>query len=207
MANCKLTKSLDNKNCEYSIAGASEGYLLNYFPARIVTAGEGEPPAAVANRITYVQDADGRITQIIPPTGEQFYKIGAAAGTLGATDALLAGANGGKYRQHTINYVLNQDDEDLHENIDALSLGRFVGVVVANSGKIKVYGRDLGLSAPANGADHNTGLAEADATGWTGILQGNAMEAAPLVSDIDVITPINEVEVVPGAQGAMVVPD
>lgn len=194
MANCKLTKSLDNKVCEYAIAGARDLYLANYYGANIVTEAPVEP---VPNAITYVVDTDGYITSIILPDGEDFYKVTGATNTISWTDALLVGGNGGKYRQHTVNAVLNQYDTDVLNEGDALSLGRFVAIVVDNAGRAVVLGRTGGVSAAANGFDYNSGAAEADATGWTVLLQGLSMEIAPLLLNEQVITPVQEDVVVP----------
>lgn len=193
MANCKLTKSLDNKQCEYAIAGARDLYLLNFYGANVVTSAPAEP---VPNQITYVVDTDGYITDIIPPADEEFYKVQGATNTISWTDALLVGGNGGKYRQHTVNAVLNQYDLDVLNEGDALSLGKFVAVVVDNAGRAVVLGRTGGLSAAANGFDYNSGAAEADATGWTVLLQGTSMEIGPLLLNEGVITPVQEDEVV-----------
>lgn len=190
MAGCKLTRSLDNKACEYAIAGARAIYLANYHAPV-----EGE--AAVANAIAYQYDADGYISKITLPEGESFYEITGENNTISFTDALLAGGNGGKYRQHTVNAVLNQFDIDVLNEGDALSLGRFVAVVVDNAGRIIVLGRTGGLSAPAGGFDYNSGAAEADATGWTVILQGTSKEIGQLVKDATVITPIYRETVTP----------
>lgn len=195
MANCKLTKSLDNKNCEYAIAGARDLFLANYYGANIVAVA---PEAPVANQITYVVDTDGYITDIMLPTGESFYKVQGATNTISWTDALLAGGNGGKYRQHTVNAVLNQYDVDVLNEGDAISLGRFVAIVVDNAGRAVVLGRTGGLSAPAGGFDYNSGAAEADATGWTVLLQGTSFEIAPLLLNEGVITPVQEDVVVEG---------
>lgn len=183
MAGCKLTKSLDNKACEYAIAGARALYLANYHaPA------EGE--TAVEGAITYQTGADGTIDKIILPTGEVFYKIEGADNTISFTDALLVGGNGGKYRQHTVNAVLNQYDVDVLNEGDAISLGRFIAVVIDNAGRPILLGRTGGLSAPAGGFDYNSGAAEADATGWTLILQGTSMEIGQILKDESVITPV-----------------
>lgn len=194
MANCKLTKSLDNKVCEYAIAGARDLYLANFYGANIVETAPVEP---VLNAITYVVDVDGYITEIILPTGESFFKVTGATNTISWTDALLVGGNGGKYRQHTVNAVLNQYDIDVLNEGDALSLGRFVAIVVDNAGRAVVLGRTGGVSAAANGFDYNSGAAEADATGWTILLQGLSMEIAPLLLNEQVITPVQEDVVTP----------
>jgi len=180
---CKLTKSLDNKLCLYAIAGARAVYLANFY-------GAVEGAAAVANAIAYEFDEDGYISGITLPTGEVFYKLEGSANTVSFTDALLAGGNGGKYRQHTVNAVLNQYDIDVMNEGDALSLGKFIAIVVDNSGRVVVLGRTGGLSAPAGGFDYNSGAAEADATGWTIILQGTSTEIGKLVLNEAVITPL-----------------
>ncbi len=183
MAGCKLTKSLDNKACKYSIAGARAVYLANFY-----TPVEGD--AATANAIAYQFDDDGYISSIHLPEGEYFYEIQGENNTISFTDALLAGGNGGKYRQHTVNSTLNQLDIDVLNEGDAISLGRFIAVVIDNAGRIIVLGRTSGLTAPAGGFDYNSGAAEADATGWTVILQGVSTEIGPLVLNPAVITPI-----------------
>lgn len=183
MAGCKLTRSLDNKVCAYAVAGADTLYLANYFPPV-----EGD--AAVAGSIAYEFDADGYVSKITLPTGEKFYEVKGEDQTISFSDALLAGGNGGKYRQHTVNATLNQLDVDVLNAGDALSLGRFIAIVVDKAGRISVLGRTGGLSAPAGGFDYNSGAADADATGWTVILQGASTEIARLVKDASVITPI-----------------
>lgn len=189
MANCKLTKSLDNKVCEYAIAGARDLYLANFYAPVFVTDGSAQPSD---NAISYVTDVAGYITDIVLPSGESFYKVTGATNTISWTDALQVGGNGGKYRQHTVNAVLNQYDADVLNEGDALSLGRFIAIVVDNAGRAVVLGRTSGLSAAANGFDYNSGAAEADATGWTVLLQGLSMEIAPLLLNEQVITPVQK---------------
>lgn len=183
MAGCKLTGNLENKECKYVVAGARAIYLANFYGATVSA-------TAVANAIAYQTDTDGYVDEILLPTGETFYRVDAANGTLSYSDALLAGGNGGKYRQHTVNATLSQDDIDVLNQGDALSLGKFIAIVVTNSGAVKLLGRTGGLSAPAGGFDFNTGVAEADASGWTLILQGASMEIAPLLLNEAVVTPI-----------------
>jgi hypothetical protein len=185
MAGCKLTKCLNNNTCEYAIAGARALYLANYYSPVLGS-------TSVANAIAYNFDTDGYIDSIKLPTDEAFYQIDGANNTISFTDALLAGGNGGKYRQHTVNATLSKMDLDVLDEGNALSLGKFIAIVVDNAGRIVVLGRTSGLSAPAGGFDYNSGAAEADATGWTIILQGTSMEIAPLVKNEAVITPICE---------------
>lgn len=187
---CKLTKSLDNKNCEYAVAGVSALYLANWYPPV-------EGAAAVEGNIAYTTDVDGYITDMILPTGEKFYKIKGSPATTSFSDELLAGGNGGKYRQHTVNAVLNQYDKDVLDEGDALSLGQYVAVVVDTAGRPIVLGRTSGLSAPAGGFNYNSGAGAADATGWTVILQGISMELGRILKDTTVISPIDTPVVVP----------
>lgn len=183
MAGCKLTASLDSALCEYAVAGIAEAYLANWYPA---TTGA----AAVAGKIAYQTDEDGYIDKMTLPTGEAFFKLNGSSNTMSFTDALLAGGNGGKYRQHTFNAVLNQLDLDTLGQGDAISLGKYVVVLVDTSGRTVILGRISGLSAPAGGFDYNSGAAEADATGWTVILQGGSKEIARLGESSSIITPI-----------------
>ena len=190
MPGCKLTKSLDNKACDYAVAGARALYLANWFTP---VAGA----AAVEDFIAYQTDTDGYVDTISLPTGETFYKIEGAENTISFADALLAGGNGGKYRQHTVNAVLNQYDIDVLNEGDAISLGKFIAVVVDNAGRPILLGRTNGLKAPAGGFDYASGAAEADATGWTVLLQGVSTEIGPILKGETVITPIYE-EVIEG---------
>lgn len=192
---CKVTKSLNNKLCVYAVAGASKDYIANWYPAIDVAA--TPEPTPQDGVIQYVKDTDGYITEIILPTGETFYEINAADNTLSFSDALLVGGNGGKYRQQTVNAVLNQYDIDVLNEGDALSLGRFIHVVLDKASKARVLGRTGGLSAPAGGFDYNSGAAEADATGWTIIHQGISTEIAPILKDLSAITIAPDPEVVP----------
>lgn len=189
-----MTKSLDNKNCVYAVAGASKMYIANWYPMIEATVAPAEPPE---NSIVYVKDTDGNITDIILPDGEAFYAVNGSANTISWSDALLAGGNGGKFRQHTLNAVLNQYDQDVLDEGDALSLGTFIAVVVNKSGRLVALGRTGGLSAPAGGMDYNSGAAEADAVGWTMIQQGTSTEIAPIVKDITALTIAPEPVVVP----------
>lgn len=182
---CKLTKSINGKVCKYEVAGARAVYLANYYPP-VVGA------ASVAGKIAYTIDEDGIITAMKLPTGEFFYVLEAAENSISFVDALLVGGNSNKYRQHTLNTVLNRMDVDVLNEGDALSLGKFVAVVVTKSGQTLVLGRDNGLTAPAGGFDYNSGAADADASGWTSILQGVSGELTKMVTDEAVLTPLYE---------------
>ena len=178
---CKLTKSLNGKICDYAVAGASKAWFANWYPP--VTSA-----VTVADAIAYTVDVDGYIDSIILPGDEELYEVLGADNTLSFSDTLLLGGNGGKYRQHTVNAVLNQYDIDVLDEGDALSLGKFIVIVLDNRGNYVLLGRTSGLKAPAGGFDYNSGAAEADANGWTLIQQGTSKEIAPLVKDLAVLT-------------------
>lgn len=190
--NCKLTKSLNNRQCSYAIAGARAVYLLNFYPANIVTEAPEEP---VPNMITYVEDADGKVTQVLLPTGESFYAIDSAAETISATDALQVSQ--GKYRLHTVNATINRLDNDVITEMDALSLGRFVAVVVDNAGQPRIYGRLNGLTAPADGVNDTTGAAATDTSGVALILSGAQTETLKFMTSEAVVTPVQRDVVIP----------
>lgn len=190
MAKCKLTKSLDNKICEYAVAGARDVYLANWY-------GPAEGDEAKDNAIVYKRDTDGYITGILLPEGEFFFHVDSSEDSISFSDELLEGGNGGKYRQHTVNATINQYDLDILNEGDALSLGRFIAIIVDSANRIFVLGRTGGLRATANGFDYNTGAAPGDDTGWTLALQGNSTELAQLVKDTGVITPLYTETVTP----------
>lgn len=180
---CKLTKSINGKICSYEVAGARAVYLANYYPP--VTGA-----ASVAGKIAYTIDEDGYISSIKLPADEFFYELEASTNTVSFTDALLVGGNDNRYRQHTINSVLNRMDIDVLNEGDALSLGKFVGFVVDSNNRILALGRINGLKAPAGGFDYNSGAQEADASGWTSILQGTSGELTKMVLNEAVLTPV-----------------
>lgn len=190
---CKVTKSLNTKVCSYAVAGVAMAYLANWYPP-VEVAAESAP---VAGQIGYVKDTDGYIIEIILPPTEKFFEIEGAENTVSYSDLLLAGGNGGMYRQHAVNAVLNQYDLGTLEEGDAMSLGKFIWVTIDKAGRIVLLGRTGGIKAPAGGFDYNSGAAEADATGWTVIQQGVSMEIAPLVKSKAVITPVYEAVIVP----------
>lgn len=179
---CLLTNNLGFKECEYDVGGVRELYLANYYPP--VTGTE-----SVAGKIAYEYDATGRVISAIHlPTGEYFYKIDGTENSLSWTDDLTETGNGGKFRTHTVNGVVAQYDATLLDEIDALSLGKFIAIPVDRAGRAVVLGRQNGLTATS--ANYASGAASADANGWTLALTSNAAEAAPLLEDEAVITPV-----------------
>lgn len=193
---CKITASLNGRICVYTLAGARRLLLANWERPVELAGVAPEPEVPVAGQIGYRRDVDGQITAIVLPPGEKLYEMPIADQSLNYLDATLVGANNAKYRQHTINAILEAAPADLLPQIDPLALGKFVGFVARKDNVVKVLGRTSGLSAPANGADDNTGTAEADSTGFTLILQGSSNEAAPIVADEAILDKLVDVIVV-----------
>lgn len=177
---CKLTASIDAQACQYSGSGIAQVKLLNWYPME-------EGTTAKDDRIVYTVGDKGAITAILPPAGETFYGISFNEGSANYTDELTVGSNGGKYRTHTLNLVNGQLDTDALEQVDALSLGKFVAVVLDNAGRIVVLGRTGGLSATSY--NYDSGKDAGSDSGWTGVFSGTARETAQLVESLDAITP------------------
>lgn len=181
---CLITGSINGKNCVYTVAGARRLVLANWFRSVELTGAApegGEVP--VANQIGYRRDVSGEIIAIVLPPDQDLYEMPVAELSVNYLDALLIGANNTKYRQHTVNAVLNANPIDMLASIDPLALGKFVAFVTRKDDIVKVLGRNNGLQAPANGADDGSGTAEADSAGFILILQGTSKEAAPILLD------------------------
>ena len=172
MAICKLTNNVQNKECRYTVSGVRSVYLANFRPG-----------------ITYVKDDNGAITSIGLPEGEAFFRIEPIDNSASWSDELTVNGNGGKYRTHTLNLTIGKYDSDLLNQADALSLGKFIAVVVDKSGRTALLGSTNGLSASS--FNYTSGAAESDAEGWTGVFTGTTTEAAPLVASETAITPIH----------------
>ena len=172
MTICKLTGNVQNKECQYSISGVRSVYLANFAPG-----------------INYTKDSSGTITAIGLPNGATFFRIDPLNNSASWSDELVVNGNGGKYRTHTLNLTIGKYDADVLNQADALSLGKFIAIVVDKSGRIVLLGGTNGLSATS--FNYASGAAEGDANGWTGVFAGTATETAPLVADETAITPVH----------------
>lgn len=122
------------------------------------------------------------------PDGESIYKVNFAEGTASWSDELAVNGNGGKYRTHTVNFTVSEYDYNIINQGDALSLGRFIAIVVDKSGRAIMLGRNNGLSATS--FNYASGAADADANGWTTVLAGTEIEIGKLLKDESIITPV-----------------
>ena len=163
MANCKLTQNISKKFCEYDLAGIAEVYLINH------ERGLGTIDSATGEFKTIDESAIA-------------YKVDFLDNTASFTDELAEGGNGGKYRTHTLNFSIGADGyKTLNAEKDALSLGKFIAVVVDRNDNRFMLGRSNGLSATS--FNYESGAADADAKGWTVVMAGTEKESAPTVSD------------------------
>lgn len=172
---CKLTNNIKKENCVYTVAGVVALYLINYIRG-----------------IKYTEE-DGAITAIALAEGVEetleAYKVDFEKNTASFTDDLAEGGNGGKYRTHTLNFSVGKLEYDkLNNNADALSLGRYIGVVVDKNGQTFMLGRGNGLDATS--FNYASGAADADASGWTVVMAGNEKESMKPLKDESVITAI-----------------
>lgn len=168
---CKLTQSIRKESCQYQVAGLMALYLINWSPDHV-----------------FSKNTDGEITDIELANNEKAFVVDFESGTGSWTDDLTVGGNNAKYRTHTVNFSISDYTYRILNQSDALSLGRFIAIVIDKSGRIIVLGRNNGLSATSH--NYASGAADADATGWTTVLAGTEVEVAPLVLDKTILSPI-----------------
>lgn len=185
MAGCKLTQSITKESCDYAVAGVKAVYLINY-------------DSGITYELKGGEDTDANyISKIELPTSQHAYKIDFVNNTASFTDEIAENGNNGKYRTHTVNFTLETYDYQTINEGDALSLGRFIAVVVDKKGNTVILGRNNGLTATAY--NYDSGAADADANGWTVTLAGSELEIAQKLVDETVVSTLVEAaaEVVP----------
>lgn len=174
MAVCKLANDiLKSGVCGYSLKQITDLYLANYEDVTATTLGtEGNTVATItlAN--------SGKFYHIEPNKDSASYE-----------DALQEGDSGSKYRSTTLTWSMGGVyDGDQVDNLDALSLGRFVAVAKLSDGAYIMFGRLTPLEA--NAASFSSA---AEATGFNGIqvtLTNNTVESPLPLEDaaIKVVT-------------------
>lgn len=176
---CKLTANITKENCQYQVAGIKAVYLINHDANPSFEFKKNPDGTTAENKI---------ISKITLDTSESIYKVNFVEGTASFSDDLAVNGNGGKYRTHTVNFTVSEYDYNTMNQGDALSLGKFIVIVVDKSGRAIVLGRNNGLSATS--FNYASGAADADANGWTTVLAGTELEIAKLLEDESIITPI-----------------
>lgn len=177
---CKLTQNITKANCQYAIAGIKAVYLINYDSENDYTFG--------------ADDKKDVISAIKLANAAKAYKVDFIDNTASFTDELAQNGNGGKYRTHTLNFTLSEYDYTILNEGDALSLGKFTGVIVDKNNRVIMLGRNNGLSATS--FNYASGAADADANGWTVVMAGTEMEIGRLLESEDVIKSVVDSTVV-----------
>lgn len=168
MAICKLNKNLDRaSSCAYSLNEISKIYLANYEDVTATAIGGCGGTGATGQMVTGITMA----------SGTSWYQITPAKGSGSYSDTLVANDNGSKYRVHNVGFTFNGAyDCDMPDVVDALSLGKFIAVVVNAAGEYIMLGRNMGVEADTDGA--NWGGEREEAAGLTVALSGNQAEAS-----------------------------
>ena len=134
MANCSLNRNIlkDSSNCGYSLLKVIDVYLANYSE---ITASLGED----GNEVTAITMANsGKVYHIEPSKDSASF-----------TDELQVTDGGAKYRTHTLNFSVDSGnyDKNMVDNVDGLSLGRYVAVAKLANGVYVMLGRVTPLEA------------------------------------------------------------
>ena len=167
MAVCLLNSGLTkDAQCGYSLPKIVELYLANFSEVTATTVVENE------------------VTAITMASSSKWYKVEPAINSASWSDNLAVGASGNKYRIHTLGFSYSSAyNAGMVDTVDALSLGKYVGVARMADGSYLMFGRNVGLEADADGVN-NSGSGDATAeAGLVVSLTANTLEAAlPLAS-------------------------
>lgn len=171
MATCLLNNNLTkDTQCGYALKQIVEIYLANFSQVTSVTVGTDKQ----------------EVTNITMAASSSFFKIEPAANSATWSDNLGIGGNGAKYRVHQIGFSFaGSYDADMVDNVDALSLGKFLAVCRMSDGSFVMFGRLSGLEATDADAVTNSGSGDATAeSGLTVTLTGNTTESVlPLTEE------------------------
>ena len=172
MAVCLLNSELTkDAQCGYSLPKIVELYLANFAQVTSTTVAENE------------------VTAITMAASSKWYKVEPAINSASWSDNLAVGASGNKYRIHTVGFSYSSAyNAGMVDTVDALSLGKYVGVARMADGSYLMFGRNVGLEADADGVN-NSGSGDASAeAGLVVSLTANTLEAALPLSDAAVKT-------------------
>lgn len=178
MATCLIKNDVLQKSvCGYTLKQVIDIYLANFSDVTSSTIGK---PA----------DGDGtELKTITLASGARFYHIEPVQDSASFTDELTVGANGAKYRVHTVSFGLGGSyTAEMVDVVDALSLGKYVAVAKLADDSYILLGRVAGVTASVATVQ---GAATADGENTTLItLTGNAVETVlPLSAEaIEMVT-------------------
>lgn len=158
---CKLSQNiLRTSNCGYSLPEIVDIYLAN-FDDVTATALSAETCGESVTSITMASDTT-------------FYHIEPAKNSASFEDALVVEDNGNKYRTHTLTFnVTGSYTSCMHQNLDDLSLGKYIAVVKTAEGSYLMLGRIVGLEA-----ETATLSGGGDTNGLQIVLSANVTESA-----------------------------
>lgn len=172
---CKLSQNiLRTSNCGYSLPEIVDIYLAN-FDDVTATAISAETCGESVTGITMASDTT-------------FYHIEPAKNSASFEDALVVEDNGNKYRTHTLTFnVTGSYTSCMHQNLDDLSLGKYIAVVKTAEGSYLMLGRIVGLEA-----ETATLSGGGDTNGLQIVLSANVTESAIPVTGAAITTVVGE---------------
>jgi hypothetical protein len=158
---CKLSQNiLRTSNCGYSLPEIVDIYLANFDD--------------VTETALSAETCGESVTGITMATGTTFYHIEPAKNSASFEDALVVEDNGNKYRTHTLTFnVTGSYTSCMHQNLDDLSLGKYIAVVKTAEGSYLMLGRIVGLEA-----ETATLSGGGDTNGLQIVLSANVTESA-----------------------------
>ena len=176
---CSLNRDLLRSNtCGYSLPEVKDIYLANYDDVSATTVEDG---------VAYGSDAScsGSVVASIAMKGSaKWYHIEPAKNSTTFEDTLVIEDNGNKYRTHSLTFnVSGKYNQCLHDDLDALSLGRYIAVVVTADGTWLALGRTAGLEA-----ETATLSGGGDSNGLQVVLTANIAESAVPLAEAAVTT-------------------
>lgn len=159
MAICNLNRDrLKSTSCGYSLNQVVDIYLANYSDVTAVAVGK-------PSEVTGETDCAIEVSGITMGAEAKWYHIEPEKNSASYTDALGIGDGGSKYRTQTLTFNIGgQYDAKSVCDLDALALGRFIGVAKLTNGSYVMLGRNVPLEATQ--ADL---VGSAEATGFNGI--------------------------------------
>lgn len=158
---CALTQGY-SLGCREGVGGVKEVYIMEI------------------GNLSSVTEASGVVTAITKASGKRFWKYSLIRETSNFDEAITGNEqNGTIYYAQTGAIVLNVRQAATRNEILLLAKNNLAIVVVENTGKAFLYGKEFGLSLLTGNAA--TGTAWADRNGYTLNFTGNEKELAPEV--------------------------
>lgn len=183
MAVCNLNQDiLRSAVCGYALKSVVEVYLANFADVTSVSVGAATEGTA-----------GQQVTAITMASDAQWFKIEPNKDSASFSDALQEADGGAKYRLHTLSFnVGGQYTPEMVDALDALSLGKYIGVARLSDGSYVMLGRLTGLEAQADGGNLSGAATATEFSGISVTLVANTTEA---------VLPLNEasIAVVTGA--------